>query len=127
MNKLLFALLMILVPYIAHAERVYETGILQDEAGFVGDDGSKVSNAINMMGVKDKTTGKINWQWRHVLIDLPVETSNVAKVEAFLANGEPLKFGEDPNYWPGDKFVKLWLVSEEGLEFFVKITFNEPS
>ncbi|HAS22762.1 MAG TPA: hypothetical protein DCR51_06395, partial [Idiomarina loihiensis] len=51
MNKLLFALLMILVPYIAHAERVYETGILQDEAGFVGDDGSKVSNAINMMGV----------------------------------------------------------------------------
>lgn len=117
--------LLLIASSIVRADSVFETDILKDEVGFKGSDGSKVSHAINMMGIKDRDTGETKWQWRLLLVDLPIETTNVAKVEAFLPNGEPLEFGEDPNFWEGYKFVKLWIVREQGFEFKVRITFKE--
>lgn len=125
MKKSWLVLLIAMFASIAHAERVYQTALLKDEVGFVGSDGSKVTNVVNMVGLKDKSTGKVNWQWRHIFIDLPIETNDVETVEVFLANGDAIEFGEEPDFWPDNKFVKLWLVSEEGFEFLVRITFKE--
>jgi len=77
-----------------------------------------------MMGWKNPITGKTNWKWQSFSIDLPVETRNVKKIEAFLINGENLEFGMEPNYWEGDKFVKLWIVKDPGYEFKIRITFE---
>lgn len=126
MNKSIITLSALLIfSSVVRAESVFETDILRDEVGFQGNDGSKVTNAINMIGIKDRNTGKTKWYWRHLLVDLPIETTNVAKVEALLPSGDPLEFGEEPNYWEGYKFVKLWIVSEEGFEFRIRITFEE--
>ena len=84
-----------------------------------------MSNAIGMTGIKDKNTGNIKWQWRHILVDLSIETTNVEKIEAVLYNGEVLEFGQEPNFWPGHKFIKVWIVREEGFEFKLRITFTE--
>jgi hypothetical protein len=67
----------------AQAANIFETGILRDEIGYQDGNGTTIAYIPPMMGWKNPITGKTNWKWQSFFIDLPMETRNVKKIEAF--------------------------------------------
>ena len=118
---------------IAHAasDKYLETGVLQDKAGMVDTKtGSKVDLVMNMMGMKDPKTGITNWQWRYVLVLMPLDHNKIKQVDVLSPDGKPLELASPTQYFNNyDKVnkagVKLYIITKEGFSFKLKVAYSE--